>query len=180
MSVGPDGIPEIRLRTVSATAVGDSGLHSARVPDGNAFFLTLQGDLTVNDLQRQIMEGWSAHDLEPLGGELSLGHGPLTLTGLRGVDSGSIGESLRSMIGQPRVCLVYDRVEMAANSPVAQLHCVGFVAGRVMTVTGVSADVIEMVFQPTVMTSRSAVVASEDDVSDVAANSYIYKLRLTH
>ncbi len=171
VSEGSDGIPEIRLRTSSA---------AGGVSDGNAFFLTLQGDLTVSDLQRQILEGWSARDLEPLGGELLLRHGPLTLAGLRGVDSGSMGESLRSMIGQPRVCLLYDQADTAANSPVAQLHCVGFVAGRVMTVTEVSAGTIEMVFQPTVMTSRSVVVAEEEDVSEVPKNRYLYKLRLTN
>ena len=171
VSEGSDGIPEIRLRTVSA---------EGRVPDGNAFFLALHGDLTINNLQRQITNGWSARDLEPLGGELSLGRGSLTLAGLRGVDSGSMGESLRKMIGQPRVCLLYDQADMAANGPVAQLHCVGFVAGRVMTVTEASAGVMEMVFQPTVMTSWSAVVAEENAASNVSMNPYLYKLRLTN
>ena len=177
----PDGIPEIVLRTVSP---------NSKVPDGNAFVVGLRADLTNDELQRQIVAGWSARDLESFGGELMLDQGPLTLTGLRGIDAGTVGESLRQMIGQPRVCLLYDQADMSSNSHVAQLRCVGFVAGRVMLVTELSGNVIEIVLQPTVMTSRSAVVASEvsgatdspsaDDDNDVACNRYLYKLRLTN
>ena len=181
VSDGPDGIPEIVLRTVSP---------SGKVPDGTAFVVGLRADLTHDDLQRQIVEGWSAHDLGSLGGELMLNQGPLTLAGLRGIDAGTVGEALRQMIGQPRACLLYDRAEVSSNSQVAQLRCIGFVAGRVMSATELSGNVIEIVLQPTVMTSRSAVVASEvsgatgssaaDDSCDVANNRYLYKLRLTN
>ena len=160
------------------------------MPDGNAFVVGLRADLTNDELRRQIVAGWSARDLESFGGELMLDQGPLTLTGLRGIDAGTVGESLRQMIGQPRVCLLYDQADMSSNSHVAQLRCMGFVAGRVMLVTELSGNVIEIVLQPTVMTSRSAVVASEvsgatdspsaDDDNDVACNRYLYKLRLTN
>ncbi len=179
-----DGIPEIVLRTVSP---------NGKIPDGNAFVVGLRTDLTNDDLRYQIVEGWSARDLEPFGGELMMNQGPLTLTGLRGVDAGTVGGSLRRMIGQPRVCLLYDRADVSSNSEVAQLNCIGFVAGRVMSAIEFSENVVEIVLQPTVMTSRSAVVASEvSDVmsgmssstahasGDVASNRYLYKLRLTN
>lgn len=179
-----DGIPEIVLRTVSP---------KGKVPDGNAFVVALRTDLTTDDLRYQIAEGWSAHDLEPFDGELLLDHGSLALAGLRGVDAGAVGESLRRMIGQPRACLLYDQADVSSSSEVAQLRCIGFVAGRVMSATEISESVVEIVLQPTVMTSRSAVVASEISGTatsanpstafksgDVARNRYLYKLRLTN
>ncbi|MCX7422146.1 MAG: hypothetical protein NT013_21750 [Planctomycetia bacterium] len=183
-----DGIPEIVLRTVSP---------KSKTPDGNAFVVALRTDLTNDDLRYQIANGWSAHDLEPFDGELMLNHGSLTLTGLRGVDAGTVGESLRRMIGQPRACLLYDQADVSTNSQVAQLRCIGIVAGRVMSATEISENVVEIVLQPTVMTSRSAVVASEVSGANSPAassatetenkepdgqtgNRYLYKLRLTN
>ena len=59
-----------------------------------------------------------------------------------------------------------------------------------MSVREVSDTVVELVFQPAVMTSRSAVTASEisgpagsataDPLNNVPNNSYLYKLRLTN
>ncbi len=182
-----DGIPEIVLRTVSP---------KSKTPDGNAFVVALRTDLTNDDLRYQIAEGWTAHDLEPFDGELMLNHGSLTLTGLRGVDAETVGESLRRMIGQPRACLLYDQADVSTDSQVAQLRCIGFVAGRVMAATEISENVVEIVLQPTVMTSRSAVVASEVSGENSSASSptntehkesdghtgnrYLYKLRLTN
>ncbi len=179
-----DGIPEIILRTVSPRS---------KTPDGNAFLVGLRTDLTNNELHYQIKEGWSARDLEPFDGELLLNNGSLTLTGLRGVDAGTVGESLRQVIGQPRICLLYDRADVGSNSEVAQLNCIGFVAGRVMSATEISEDIVEFVLQPTVMTSRSAVVSSEvsgatgltshsltNESHSVTGNRYLYKLRLTN
>ena len=101
-----------------------------------------------------------------------------------------MGEALRNVIGQPRACLLYDRADADANAQVAHVRCVRFVAGRVMSVREVSDTVVELVFQPAVMTSRSAVTASEisgsvgsataDPLSHVPNNSYLYKLRLTN
>jgi hypothetical protein len=179
-----DGIPEIVLRTVSP---------KSKVPDGNAFVVALRTDLTNDDLRYQIQDGWTARDLEPFDGELMLNQGPLALTGLRGVDAGTVGEAMRHIVGQPRVCLLFDQADVSSNSEVAQLRCIGFVAGRVMSATELSENVVEIVLQPTVMTSRSAVVASEvsgvmnlsnssttNEFNDTATNRYLYKLRLTH
>jgi len=122
-----------------------------------------------------------------------LNNGTLALTGLRGVDAGTVGDSLRQVIGQPRICLLYDRADVGSNSEVAQLNCIGFVAGRVMSATEISENVVEFVLQPTVMTSRSAVVSSEvsgatgltshsltNESHNVTGNRYLYKLRLTN
>ena len=146
-----DGIPEITLRTAT------TGQNS----QSNAHFVMLRDDLTNDDLKRQIHEGWSAHDLKDFSGELLLDRGSLAVVGLRGVNAASLNEALQAVAGQSRICLLYDHAESDENSPVAQLRCVGFVAGRVMSVQEVSETECEIVFQPAVMTSRSAVVASE-------------------
>ena len=114
-----DGIPEITLRTATQSSNSRS----------NAFVITLTGDLTENHLRRQISQGWSADDLEPLGGELLFDHGPLTLAGLRGVDSNVLAQALRTVLGQSRVAFLYERVEGDARSHVASLQITKLVAG---------------------------------------------------
>ncbi len=176
-----DGIPEITLRTPS---LADRGVVD------NAFVVTLGGDLTHQDLQRQVRVGWTVADLEPYGGELMLHSGPLSLAGARRIEAAVLAEALRGVVGQSRVCLLYDRVGGDPRSTTASLRIIGFVAGRVMSVREVSNGVCEVVFQPAVMTVRSAVVAAEivgfpsratpEESYSASPNKYVYKLRLSN
>ncbi len=174
-----DGIPEIVLRT-----------HAGKLdPLANSFVVNFGGDQTLNDLHQQIVTGWTVDDLEPLGGELMLNAG-VKLPGLKGVDSNTLAEGLQSVIGQSRVCLLYEQANLNPQANVATVSISGFVAGRVMSVKQLSSDCCEIVFQPAVMTVRGAVVASElsadaahqsnDGQSESDANKYVYKLRLTN
>ncbi len=165
-----DGIPEITLRTVGRSADAKS----------NTFVLALSGDLTQDSLWRQICEGWSADDLQPLGGELLLGHGPLNLAGLRGVDCNVLGSALRKMLGQPRVVFLYDREIGDPRASVASLQVTKMVAGRVMSVSELSDSECEIVFQPAVMATRSAVTSSDESESGCEKNKYVANLRLTN
>ena len=165
-----DGIPEITLRTASRSAGATS----------NAFVLALTGDLTQDGLRRQICDGWSIDDLQPLGGEVLFGHGPLTLAGLRGVDCNALGGALRKVLGQSRVVLLYDREVGDARAHVASLQVSGMVAGRVMSVREISDCECEIVFQPAVLATRSAVTSSGDSDSSGEKNKYIANLRLTN
>ncbi len=176
-----DGIPEITLRTPS---LADRGVVA------NAFVMNLAGDLTHQDLQRQVRDGWSVADLEPYGGELMLHSGSLSLAGARGIEAAVLADALQGVVGQSRVCPLYDRVDGDPRSTTAGLRIIGFVAGRVMSVRDVSSGVCEIVFQPAVMTARSAVVASEivglpsratpEESCSVSPNKYVYKLRLSN
>lgn len=163
-----DGIPEILLRTAKRTADDQS----------NAFVISLTGDLTQDALRRQIKEGWSADDLQPLGGELLFDHGTLSLAGLRGVDSNALGSALRKVLGQPRVVFLYDQATGDSHASVASLQVRGMVAGRVMSVREISDSECEIVFQPTVMATRSAVTSSEG--TGCEKNKYVANLRLTN
>lgn len=165
-----DGIPEITLRTAART--GD--------PKSNAFVLALTGDLTQDGLRRQIGEGWSADDLEPLGGELLFDHGALTLAGLRGVDGNVLSGALRKVLGQSRVVFLYDREIGDSRASVASLQVSDIVAGRVMSVREISNCECEIVFQPAVMATRSAVTSSEQAESGCEKNKYVANLRLTN
>lgn len=163
-----DGIPEILLRTAKRSADVSS----------NAFVINLAGDLTQDALRRHIREGWSADDLQPLGGELLFDHGTLSLAGLRGVDSNILSSALRKVLGQPRVVFLYDCETGDSRSSVASLQIRGMVAGRVMSVREISNSECEIVFQPTVMATRSAVTSSEGTGGE--KNKYVANLRLTN
>lgn len=164
-----DGIPEITLRTAARSNDGNS----------NAFVVALTGDTTQASLSRQIRDGWSADDLEPLGGELLFDQGPLQLAGLRGVDGNLLGRALREVLGQSRVVLLYDREVGDKRASVASLQISGMVAGRVMSVRELSSCECEVVFQPSVMATRSAVTV-EGSLTGCQKNKYVANLRLTN
>lgn len=176
VSEGSDGIPEIVLRTSCSSTKSD---------EANAFVLTPTSTLTQDDLRRHVRDGWSADDL-PTQGELLFDQGPLTLAGLSDVDAATMAEALRNVIGQPRICVVYDRATTDRRSQVSEVRCIGLIAGRVMSARELSANSCEIVLQPTVMACRAAVLASEvsgeetSSVCELPRNPYIYKLRLTH
>lgn len=165
-----DGIPEITLRTAARTADTKS----------NAFVLALTGDLTQDSLRRQICEGWSVDDLQSLGGELLFGHGPRTLAGLRGVDCNVLCGALRKVLGQPRAVFLYDREVGDSRASVASLQISKMVAGRVMSVRELSDCECEIVLQPAVMATRSAVTSSDESEFGCEKNKYVANLRLTN
>ena len=165
-----DGIPEITLRTAA---------HSNN-SKSNAFVVHLSGELSEAALRRQITQGWSADDLEPLGGELLFERGPLTMTGLRGVDGNVLAQSLRKLLGQSRVVFLYDRAESDPRSQAVSLQVTKMVAGRVMFVREISEFECEIVLQPAVLATRSAVAVSDGTDSNCEKNKYVANLRLTN
>ncbi|TXT38866.1 MAG: hypothetical protein FD138_227, partial [Planctomycetota bacterium] len=100
--------------------------------------------------------------------------------GLRGVDCNALGSPLRTVLGQSRVVFLYDREVGDARDSVASLHVTGMVAGRVMSVREISHCECEIVFQPSVMATRTAVTASSGAGSDCEKNKYVANLRLTN
>jgi hypothetical protein len=163
----PDGIPEITLRTATLSAN----------PRTNAYILALTGELTQDDLRRQIQRGWTADDLRMLGGEILLDRGALTMAGLRGVESHLLVEAFRKVVGQSRVVFLYESADASSGSAASQLTVTSFVAGRVMSVRAISESECELVFQPAVLATRSAVVG---ETHDGEPNPYVANLRLTN
>ncbi|MFM9966407.1 MAG: hypothetical protein ACKV2Q_34965 [Planctomycetaceae bacterium] len=165
-----DGIPEITLRTATLTNSSKS----------NAFILSLAADLSEENLRQQISQGWSADELDPVGGELLFDQGPLTMTGLRGVNGNVLASALRKLVGQSRVVFLYDRVDGDPRSHVASLQITKMVAARVLFVREISECECEIVLQPAVLATRSAVVASDETDANCEKNKYVANLRLTN
>jgi hypothetical protein len=112
-----------------------------------------------------------------LGGEILLDRGALTMAGLRGVESHLLVEAFRKVVGQSRVVFLYESADASSGSAASQLTVTSFVAGRVMSVRAISESECELVFQPAVLATRSAVVG---ETHDGEPNPYVANLRLTN
>ncbi len=89
---------------------------------------------------------------------------------------------LRKIIGQCRIVFLYDRFESRSRSAAGRLQCVGAVAGRILSVEVLKHGQTEIVFQPGVLTTRTALLAVDTITQqpwEQLANRYIYKLQLT-
>lgn len=171
---GPDGIPEMILvcSTPSPITGGDSIKPTERT---NCCVVDIGNELMAYNVRKQIVHGWSPRDLADYGGQFlvdgSIGavNGSFTLLA-------ELGDDLASIIGQPRICVLYQH---AGNSDeeIGKLSITQLVAGRILVVTE-SSDALQIVFQPSVITTPTAVLAAQGE--HVAANPYIYKLHLTH
>lgn len=121
VSNGGDGVRELNIFPHNTNASGNSGT----VDVGSS------GNSTA-DLKRQIEEGISETDLSFHGGKLELGsNGTLILNGDTGISAG-MKASLESIIGKPRVIMVYSQVTGPGNN--ANFTIVKFVGIRIVAV----------------------------------------------
>jgi Flp pilus assembly protein TadG len=121
VSVGGDGVKELNIFPQNTNASGNSGT----VDIGNA------GNSTA-DLKRQIEQGINQNDLSYHGGKLELGsNGTVILNGDTGISAG-MKASLESIIGKPRVMMVYSQVNGPGNN--AMFTIVKFVGIRIVGV----------------------------------------------
>lgn len=170
---GADGIPEITLRTAG---------RDEKIENSNMFLFASRPSVTRDDIARHIRIGWGDDDLP--GGVEGLRlhrrhHEFLTLNGV----GGSLSRDLESIVGECRIVFLYDEFESDGRSREGRIRCITAVAGRILSIQIHDGDACEIVFQPGVLTTRTALLASETLVQgswDRLANPYIYKLRLTH
>lgn len=170
---GPDGIPEIVLQGMPV---------KGKPNDANAVILDIGTGLQTDFLQTQVETGWTTEDLSSFDGILNFAESsPLIKCGAAlGSDIASL---LRPMIGQPRIILLYNKHTPEGTAGMGTIRAVEPAAGRVMDVQTNPDGTTRIVFQPTVVTTRTAVLSSEinsDEVRVLAPNKYIYKLQLTH
>lgn len=168
-----DGIPEIVLHSQP------SGTASAQA---NFVLLGFNRGFRFRPLNRQIRSGLSATDLRTDGGQLTWDRRQVELPGCVMVNH-SLLAAFQSIIGQRRICLLYDSVETANHNGRCQTRCSELVAVRILSAVARTGNAIELVAQPTVITTRTAILLDEvagHSASPVPANRYIYKLRLTH
>lgn len=168
----PDGIPEIVLRSMPVR--GDARAANIQLVD-------LGSGLREASLARQITRGLTLGDLADWDGELRVDGKMLPITS-SAVILGRPIAALKQMIGQCRMGLLYVNHRPSGTTGLGRLDCVGLMAGRIMSVRMGEARACEIVFQPGVLTTPTALLA--DDALAAASpedvrNPYIYKLHLT-
>lgn len=175
-----DGIPELTVR--SAPHRGDA----TRV---NLFLFLIRPGLTESDLKQQFRLGFTRTDLpRPLRFDQGMLRFETTPT-----ITGCIPAELRELIGQCRIVFLYD--EHRDDDGIGMVRIVAPVAARILNVELHDDGSCELVLQPGVMTTRTALTTSPsaqpgnpstepgtspDQNNDSVPNPYIYRLLLTN
>ncbi len=146
---GRDGIPEIELH---------SKKNDESALDANVQLVDLNTDLRTKELLEQFETGWTADALEDFGGEIVFHPGTHWMTSSATI-VGDHAFALEQLIGEPRICLLYSELLPSGNDGYGNLRVTDLVAGRIMAVRHNSDGRHVLVFQPTVLTTKTAVLA---------------------
>ncbi len=162
-----DGLSEITLRTMG---------RDADPSNVNAYFFLLDPQTTQSEFYQHVQRGWGQSDFKSsITPELRLDRGALAFQTLD-VTGGDFERFLLPHVGECRIVFLYEQCESG------KLKCSGVVAGRIMTVKNSDNGGVQMVFQPGVLTTRTAVLVNEGQTTVAApapANKYVFKLQLT-
>ncbi len=167
---GPDGISE--MTAWSAPQPADpreqllATLHVFDIGNG----------LGGAALAEQCREGWSMNDLRKHAGELRLDGRPLTLKSTPKIP-GEVSTALEALVGQTRMCLVYDAVLPGTSPDQWNIVCRRLVAVRILAVQQAAAGMVVLQVQPSVMATRTAITAEGDLM---LWNPYVCKVFLTN
>ena len=182
---GPDGIPEIRLR---------SAIHRGDPEEANIHLFDVNGVSTDEELLHHMRSGWRDEDLPKNQTELRFdgksSHQFDTVAGIHGASP----RVLKEQIGQCRILFLYDEFLPTGRSGAGRIRITQAVAGCVLSVNVLEDDGCELIIQPGVMTTRTAMLASNDDESrfdrqkkrdrddrsEQLRNQYIYRLQITN
>jgi len=162
---GPDGILEANLFPQATGSPGNRGT----VDIG-------RNNNSTADIARQIVEGISASDLEPLGGKLELGpDGTLELNGDTGISAG-MKDELASIAGQPRIIPLFSNVSGPGNN--AQYTITGFAGIRILDVklTGKMSSK-RVIVQPARVQLYGGIPASDDTPTSYFIYSPVWLVR---
>jgi hypothetical protein len=175
----PDGIPEILIYGAKPDAKEED------VEKANCHLVDLGTGLHPAELGRQFASGWTASDLIDFGGEFRLDAGPETLdsNAILGPDERA---DLEDLIGRARICVLYQNPRsQRGTAGGAKVEATRLVAVRILTVREAAGKSVEILVQPAVVTTRTALVSevgaawSADPDVEYVTNPYIYKLFLT-
>ena len=176
---GADGIPEIVLRS--------QGRDKSSNP-ANVLLLDIGTGWNDRELARQFASGLSSDDLTDFDGELRVtASHPANFAATSELKHDDRGV-LDSLIGEPRICLLYSEARPNGSRSLRQATCVRLVAIRVLAVRDGSGGSCELIAQPCVLATRTALLDEQTPYhtgfagkdSTATANPYIYKLQLTH
>ena len=185
---GPDGIPEIRLR--SAVRRGDP-------QKANVHLFDVNGSATFKELLSHVQNGWGESDMPRHLPELKFDLGPHEFETVSGI-SGPLPDALRTLIGECRILFLYDDFVPTGRSGAGRIQVTQVVAGRVLAIEVPGDGSCELIIQPGVMTTRTALLAAKAGGSESGrrgrgkpnnvdskearqlGNRYIYKLQITN
>ncbi|MFV0444592.1 MAG: pilus assembly protein TadG-related protein [Planctomycetaceae bacterium] len=168
---GSDGLPEMTLQPMPA---------GGKPEDANMQLVGVGTSLRDSDLTRQVFQGWSHGDLANWGGEFRL-DGKTLPVNCRADLSNDVMQSFSQQVGQKRLALLYKRLQPVSGAE-GELTPTRFVAVRIMSVDAASGTP-QIIVQPTVVATRTALVTEEALTPDEAAdwaNPYLYKISLTY
>ena len=168
---GTDGIPEIVLHPAAPGADPASA---------NMACFDVHGQAGRFPLEEQIRWGWSPQDLERRDGRFLMTRGPEVFPA-RATLSQQSAVAFKSIVGECRAVLLYENLTQAEPSSPITIQSSGLVAGRVMAVQESSGMSYQLVFQPGVLATHSAVLPSDLQMAGVTAQAskYVYQLKLT-
>ncbi|HBL42400.1 MAG TPA: hypothetical protein DDZ90_03290, partial [Planctomycetaceae bacterium] len=185
VSRGSDGIPEIILTGKP---------RRGEITDANMQLLDFGSDFKSEAVVRQIRSGLTRKDLKHYQGELLFNGPPLPIHCSPDIENAE-QDAFQAMIGQCRICFLYDQVTASSQKYDGTADCTKLVAGRIMAVQRTDNQTTRIILQPAVMTTRTAILAqpqadpsaalSTRDLKQTAdslkpvTNKYIYKLYLT-
>jgi hypothetical protein len=114
-----------------------------------------------SEVTRQFTSGLTAKDLRNLGGILWLGQGAaMEVAGTPDFDGGQL-KAFQNMIGECRICFLYSELVPQRKPPDVTATLCQIVAVRILDVTGTASGSCDVTVQPTVMTTRTAMLSSE-------------------
>jgi len=185
VSRGSDGIPEIILTGKP---------RRGEITDANMQLLDFGSDFKSEAVVRQIRSGLTRKDLKHFQGELLFNGHPLPIHCSPDIENAE-QDAFQAMIGQCRICFLYDQVTASSQKYDGTAECKNLVAGRIMAVQRTDNQTTRIILQPAVMTTRTAILAQPQADSSAAlskrdqkqtadslkpvTNKYIYKLYLT-
>ena len=148
-----DGIPELVVRTM---------MTGSDPNNANLQLLDIGTNLSNTEVVRQFTNGLSTDDLQSLDGSIYVGQGTTIDFPASPQFDSNVLPQLQNMIGQCRLCLLYSIATPQRQQPSTISTCTRVVAIRILAVNGNSDGSFNMTIQPTVMTSRNALLASEN------------------
>jgi len=148
---GGDGIPEVVLRLRHRESLEESI---------NATFVSFHPRVpAIAGLQRRIAYGYRSGDLQMLGGELAFGKGSLEVPVVElgsDVPTSVVVQALLKIRGEKRVWLLGDRPNKSGRCSLS-----GFVAGRVLACYTSPDTGLEVVIQPCIFSTCTALVGPD-------------------
>ncbi|WP_339729866.1 hypothetical protein [uncultured Gimesia sp.] len=183
---GTDGIPEIKLTGKP---------RRGEISDANMQILDFDSQFNSEVVVRQILSGLSKQDLKQYHGELLFDSQPVQIKCSPNIENDE-QDAFKDMLGQCRICFLYDKINATPRSYNGIADCTKIVAGRIMDVQRLENQTCEIILQPGVITSRAVVLAKPKPTTDTentsalnskpsaddkkqSTNKYIYKLYLT-